>query len=874
MIARHLSSPLVGRRGTIVATLVGCCVWVALCLLLGNVTMAHSEDARMYDIQLPSQSVADALNGLSEQTGAPIVFPSDLVRNCTSNAVFGRYTLLGALEALLKGTGLSGGLADQGVLTIFAAPPADNLGETTVPNNAKLNEQNNVNRSSRAAAWFAALAAAGGVSAQEASTTPTLEEVVVSAQKRGDERLQDVPVPVTVLNADQLAENGQVLLRDYYSSVPGLNILPSIEGGQALSIRGITAGNDPNPVVGIMIDGVPYGAAAGALANTSPPDIDPGDLARLEVLRGPQGTLYGADSMGGLINFVTTQPSVAQYSGRIDGGVSSVHNGSVLGYKFRGSANIPLGDTLAIRVSGFAGRDPGYIDNPVLNLHGVNNSQSKGARIAALWTPSNTVSLKLSGLYQDLRFSGISDVDTVDPYTGLPLYGLQQSYVRGTGGSTRISQAYSAIFHASLGAIELESVTGYNTMHFHDDEDYTYLFGGLSQTFFPPATAAPFFDDELEKKFSEELRLSGTLWKRVDWLIGGFYTHEHDPILVSSQAADYNTGTLVGVNLTLDFPESYNEYAAFGDLTFHFTDQFDVQIGARESRVEQTINTIDSGALFGPTPVVVPTQSSQHNAFTYLLTPRWKISPDLMVYARLASGFRPGGSNCGGATCTGPGAGAPPTFSPDKTYNYELGIKSDFFEHLLSIDGSIYYIDWKKIQISLDTAANFNYQDNGNSAKSEGVELSFQSKPLSGLTIGGWVTYDNAVLTQDFPSNSTVMGNAGNRLPNSARFSGNLSIEDSFPVSGELSGYAGVQVSYVGDRLGVFTGNGQRQTFPSYAKTDVRVGMRYGSWNAKVYVNNLADERGLLNGGVGYFLPFARLYIQPRTVGLNVSRSF
>ena len=196
-----------------------------------------------------------------------------------------------------------------------------------------------------------------------------------------------MPVPVTALNAQALVDNNQLRLQDYYTSVPGLNVSPAVQSTQVISIRGITTGYGTNPTVGITVDGVPYGASTGLGGGQVVPDIDPGDLARVEVLRGPQGTLYGASSMGGLINFVTVDPSTEAVSGRVQVGTDEVYNGAGLGYSARGSVNVPLSDTLALRASGFVREDPGYIDNPILHINGINEAHAgEGPALGALAT--------------------------------------------------------------------------------------------------------------------------------------------------------------------------------------------------------------------------------------------------------------------------------------------------------------------------------------------------------------------------------------------------------------------------------------------------------------------------------------------------------
>ena len=265
-------------------------------------------------------------------------------------------------------------------------------------------------------------------------------------------------------------------------------------------------------------------------------------------------------------------------------------------------------------------------------------------------------------------------------------------------------------------------------------------------------------------------------------------------------------------------------------------------------------------------------QEVTDDAFTYLLTPRYKVSSDFMVYARLASGYRPGGFNAGTPA-------VPQVYSSDKTENYEIGAKIDFLEHTLSVDGSLYYIDWKNIQLPLVYPVNGDtYVGNAAGAKSQGVELSIESKPLSGLTIGAWVTWEDAELTQNVPGggqSGEIFGSAGDRLPNTPRFSGNLSVDYNFPLASDIKGFVGGVLSYVGEREDAFSAaSPQRQELPAYAKLDLRAGANYDSWTANLYVNNVADKRGLVSGGIGNQLPYSFYYIQPRTVGLSVSKTF
>lgn len=712
---------------------------------------------------------------------------------------------------------------------------------------------------------------AGNALVSSASTdTSTLAEVVVTAQKR-EERLEDVPVPISAIAADTLAEQNQVRLQDYYTSVPGLNVSPAVQSSQVISIRGITTGYGTNPTVGITVDDVPYGSSTGLGGGQVVPDIDPGDLARIEVLRGPQGTLYGASSLGGLIKFVTVDPSTAGWSGRVQAGTETVYNAAGLGYNLRGSVNVPMSDTLALRASAFTREDPGYIDDPVLGRDGVNEAHAYGGRLAALWKPLDNFSLKLSALYQQVRSNGSDDVDVV-PGLG----DLQQSYLPGVGGYDREVQAYSAIANAQFGSVNLTAVSGYNVNSYSDSFDYTSTLGECCTLPAFGVTGTVNIDQNRTSKFTQEIRLSTPFGSRFEGLLGGFYTHESSHYTQVTEAEDNTTGAIVpGSPDFFRFPTTYQEYAAFADLTTHITDQFDVQLGARESHISQSIVESEVGPyvsiFFGvPSPYLLPEVTSTANAFTYLVTPRWKISRDLMLYARLASGYRAGGPNAV--------PGVPTQYSPDKTENYEVGFKGDLLGRLLTVDASIYYVDWRDIQVNLSNALGVSYNANGGKAKSEGVELSIQSNPARGLTVGGWIDLDHAILTQDFPASSTAIALSGDRLPDGARLSGNLSIQQDFPISAAVSGFIGATASYVGDRWGTFpsiyAATSQRQYYPSYAKADVRGGAKYADWTFNLFVNNVTDRRAVLSGGIGDYPPFAFKVIQPRLIGLSVIRTF
>jgi outer membrane receptor protein involved in Fe transport len=219
--------------------------------------------------------------------------------------------------------------------------------------------------------------------------------------------------------------------------------------------------------------------------------------------------------------------------------------------------------------------------------------------------------------------------------------------------------------------------------------------------------------------------------------------------------------------------------------------------------------------------------------------------------------------------------GIPDEFEPDETDNYEIGIKGDFFERRLTLDASAYYIDWKDIQLTVrDPATGLGYNTNASRAKSEGVEVAAILRPWTGMTLTGWVAWNDAELTKGFPPTSSAIGTAGDRLPFSSPWSGEISADQDFPLGSDVTGSLGALASFIGDRKGPFGNSALRQDLPSYTQIDLHAGIRYRAWTANLFVNNVTDERGLLSGGLGSFNPAAFNYIRPRTYGMAFSRTF
>lgn len=833
---------------TVLAAVIG----AALAMSAGS---AAASEPAVHEFSITARPLNEALNAFAQQADLRIVFDTSDAEGITSPALNGKLTAREALDILLRTSKLTYRFMDERTVAVSSPQKISSLQPTGAAasgaGNIRLAEAASTPGSTRVAAD----AGAGSPSASAANSSDTLFEVVVTAQKRA-ERLQDVPIPVTAIDTQALLGSNQLRLQDYYSRVPGLNYSPGQWGEPRIAIRGIVTDPYTNPTVGLMVDDIPYGLSTNQNGGGGP-DIDPGDLARIEVLRGPQGTLYGASSMGGLLKYVTIDPSTEEVSGRLQLGTTSVSEGDDLGYSVRASVNVPLSDTFAIRASAFTREEPGYIDNVETGESDVNDIEAQGARLAALWQISDDVTLKVSALAQKSETGGSN---VVEPDLG----GLRHSLLPTAGQYERGSQAFTANLSADLGRVDFVSLTGYNADSFRGGIDLTTIFGALAEALYGEPYGFYKIDQDT-RKFTQEFRVSMGLGERVDWRVGAFYTDEDVETPQQIFAADSNA-QFVGSFLDTGIARvSFQEYALFSDLMIRLSDRFDIQVGARQSWIEQVNDPqAPTGPLAGP---ATPELRNEDEATTYLFTPQFKFSPDLMLYARIASGYRPGGINF-----YNPVLGSLPPYKPDETENYEIGVKGSAWDRLLTFDASAYYIDWTDIQLVVTNV--ISYYDNAGGARSRGLELSAELRPHGDWTIAAWVTWGEAEITEGFPDDSNIFGAPGDRLPYSPRVSGNLSVDKGFDFIGQSTASAGLAYRYVGDRAGGFrpAADMPQPELPSYSQFDFRFDVTAGAWLVSAFVNNIADERGVT--GIAPFENSAFNYIQPRTIGASLTRSF
>lgn len=706
-----------------------------------------------------------------------------------------------------------------------------------------------------------------------------LQEVMVTADKRS-ERAVDVPMSVAAIDTAQLADQGKVKLADYFTQAPGLTYISTGPGRDQLVIRGITTGTGFNPTVGVTIDDVPFGSST---SDTSVPDLDPSILDHIEVLKGPQGTLYGASSMGGLVKYVTVDPDTSSFYGRIQTDTSHTMHGGT-GGGGRVFLNIPLSQHAAMNISLFKRHDQGYVIN--LPNKATNQSDVEGGRISAIWKPSRRVTVRTAAMFQNTHSDASAFVDV--NYRLQPIYGnYAHSRVPSSDMLKGRTDFYDTRVTVDLGWASFDSITGFSKYRQDGPQDPSFTVLGsylpeiMPQMGVSADGAGLIIDNQLNtNKFSQEFRLtSSDADSPFQWQAGGFFTHEHNKavqdfnIVHAASGASY---ALPGLLISND-NEAYKESAIFANVDYRFTDRFDLQIGGRYSRNKITDGAYSGGLLSDPADT--SSRMVGHDA-TYSFSPRYKFSANTTGYIRIASGYRAGGVN---PTLV---SGIPHTFGSDSLVSYELGFKGDLLDHRLSIDNSVYYIDWSRIQLEqYDRVYGDTYNVNGGGAKSEGYETDVNWIPARNwlLHLGG--SYSYAVLTQDLPGYSagnTAYGKAGSQLPFAPKTSANLSLNRRFVLGSGYTASLGGDATYVGRRLMGFEQYAAlpRMRLPGYTTLGLHAGIQGPDWTVTLYMKNLTDRRGFLNETrrnietAGTDGTFSALLIQPRTVGITASYSF
>ncbi len=735
-----------------------------------------------------------------------------------------------------------------------------------------------------------------------------LEEVVVTAQKRS-ENLQDVPISIQALGTEKLDELQVSDFADYVKFLPSVTIKSAGPGFSTVYMRGVASGENNNhsgplPSVGVYLDEQPVTTITGPL------DIHVYDIARVEVLAGPQGTLYGASSQAGTIRIITNKPSVAGFEAGYDLEINHLSHGAY-GGSAEGFVNQPLGDRAAIRLVGWAVHDGGYVDN-----------------VPASFTyPTGAITVNnapfVEGNYNEVDTVGARaalKIDLDENWTVTPT--LMGQRTQADGGFAvnpalgkfktsrfRPEQSDDKWFQASLtveGKVSNLDLTyaGAYMKRWVDSEsdysDYSYFYDTLF------GSGANLTDDggnfidttqyiqakDYYTKQSHELRLATPTDYRLHGVAGLFYQKQTHNIQQRYRVDRLATATEVpGWPDTLWLTKQIRtdrDYAAFVDGTFDVTDQLSVTGGIRFFKSHNSLEGFfgfgtgySSGtgvaACFGPAiveggPCTNVDKSVKETGETYRLNAQYKIDDDKMVYATYSTGFRPGGINRRGTL---------PPYKSDFLKNLEAGWKTTWLDGMLRWNGAVYAEKWDDFQFSFLGANGLTEIRNAGKAKMRGVESDINWLVTEGLTLTGSAAYTKAELDEDYTPDPSAPPEAlkGTTLPITPKFKANLVARYEWPI-GEMDAHVQGALAYTGSNYPDLTIDDRAVVgkISSYTTVDLTTGLERGSWRVEAYVKNLFDEDGALNKFVQCTSSVcSRVYtipIRPRTIGFRFGQSF
>jgi outer membrane receptor protein involved in Fe transport len=721
--------------------------------------------------------------------------------------------------------------------------------------------------------------AAGAPAAASGDNAASAGEVVVTAQKRA-QPVRAVPAAISVVATRQLQTAGVTEMRDLNGVVPGLVVQGGLGSGE-LVIRGLDGTGDASPVTGLQIDGVPIGpVASGAAGAAQMPELDPSSISRVEVLKGPQGTLFGGSTLGGIVQFVTKQPNLERAEGSLYVEGSGTENGGG-NYSVRGTFSAPLvQDVLGFQVSANDNDLGGYIDDRTLGLKDFDYHHSYGGRVALLWQVNPDFKVEASDLYSrlDSRLDLLAYTPGGRPQAGdlvnndgvLPLYDS-------TFNMAALNASYD-LHWATLSYVgSYQKSTSATVVSYNQSPLAGLIEGvlpGLGGVAVPPDANLGVTIGVDSSKYTSEVRLTSPDEGRVRWLAGFFYDHEASDLTTEALAIRPDQAPAPApLNSILAYRvlTHLTEVAGFGDLTFYVTPKLDVTGGIRAGHVSQDYRQFAGGSdlaaenvldgVFGllPTPADSGVSSASESIETYLATVRYHFTPNDMIYFRYATGFRVGGPNF-------VVPGLPATFAPDTTTDYEGGWKTSFWDNRGYLDLSIYNMDWNNIQVGTESHG-LAGTVNGGTAVSRGVEASLNLAPIHGLSLTASGAYDDAHLTQ---VSVAGIGVPGDPMPNAPKWSGAFGANYEWELGDDWRPFVGGQLRYVDSRHYTFAHSTSYVDYvmPAYTIVDLQVGVRHGPWEATVFARNLGDARAQLGD---YSLGANYIAIQrPRTIGVSV----
>jgi outer membrane receptor protein involved in Fe transport len=735
------------------------------------------------------------------------------------------------------------------------------------------------------------------------------EEIVVTAQKRAT-ALQEVPFSIAAMTNEDIKQSGANNIVEIARNVPGLYITDLGPGQSQVAIRGISAGQvvrDQPGVkesVGIYLDESPISVALFT------PDLDLYDLDRIEVLRGPQGTLYGAGNDAGTVRYITAQPNIGKFGGSVDLSFNGLTDGE-LGGNLRGALNVPIGENAAMRVVGYYNQLPGFIDSVYpgrATREDVNDGDRTGGRLAFRFEPSEDISITPRIVYQKLETDGYPRIDVYN-ILGNPYTTTEPAVDPGERGQvTQFREGIDDEFMLAdlkldfgFGSVGLTSVTSYVDRNVVVLRDASQLTGSVTKdlggTDDQARLDSPLYDTTDLTTFSQEVRLASTEEGPFQWVAGVFYqqydkefgqnlpTPGYDALtqsLVGADSSDFNAppDTPFYSDLSYDF----SQFAVFGEATYRFNQNWALTAGLRYYDFSED-RTLTFAGLFADQGYQDQPGSTESDGFSPRVILAYNVDKNVQFTAQYSRGFRLGGINdpLNVALCSQADQVTYSGFENwDDEYvdNFELGTKTRLAGGRVTFNASVFVTKIDGLQVIADAGTCSSRVIINADAETPGAEFELFVRPNEAWDFGLSATWVQAEIARSFlASGQPVAGiREGNQLPTSPELQAVGTAAYNFPLGSSMESYLRFTVQYVGSsftqlgdeepNFGLISSSPTRPAgsarlidlgdvnvtnipfdaeLPSYAIGNLRWGVTTDRWEAAVFVNNLWDERAFLS---------------------------
>jgi len=791
----------------------------------------------LVSFDIKPQPIGTALNELAKRAGIQVLFFTDVANDITTSALVGSFTPEEALSKLLSNTGLTYTYINARTVAIHNQ------------------ETSSVSANKEAAtlkmrlANYQILEAAGGdvVQAPTAGSSQSpnretshperrnavLEEIIVTAQKR-EERLRDTPISIGVLSGEVLEASSARGITDVLNQVGGVSVTETQPGQAQVVLRGVVPGAGSSTAAYYQ-DEVPF--AFNRFADL--PDTSAFDLSRIEVLRGPQGTLYGANSLSGVVRVLANDADLNAFAMKGRMRASSTESGDE-NYAGDAALNVPLiPGKLAVRaVAGYSDLS-GFIDSSMDGKNNINDTQAQNYRLRVNWQPTENFSAKLGYSRSDVHNNAPSLAfdDFTTPFSS-------------NQATDRVMDIYSLVAEYKWSNVSLLSSTGY--IDYKTSSRLEELLGG--------GDAINYLDDELARAFSQEIRLVSNFSGSWQWSAGGFYRDSNNKVVQDVRPI------FTGLYEQGSISESY---ALFGELTRFFDDgKFKLTAGLRYANDRETIQ--DLGTFFPGEQPLQPDKTVEFDHVTGRLVLSYKPDESSMIYGSVATGFRGGLLQAPAVTAVAPDLKA---VDPDSLISYEVGAKGTLLDGVIAWEGAVYYTDWTDTQQSLILPIGFFARVNAGDASGLGVDATLSYQPTRALTLWTSVGWNDLKLSKDVLSDGVVLFQKDSRLNNSPERTGAVGASYRAPTAKEgldvvLSG----NFAYGSQRLlRYLTAGVVNETLSDdYRSVKASIGLAADRWTLDLYGDNLTNDGGAITppdtNTAG-----TSVRQRPRTIGLQLT---